>query len=275
VEREENMNDLKQPIAIGRTAEIYACEGEKVLKLFFPTVPRSWIEKEIDTGRYIQATQLPVPRVYERVELDDRVGVVYERIEGPSLLNELARKPWNTVRYARLLANLHVQVHEVDAPPNLETQKDWARGGIPQTEKLSRNLRERVLDLLDSMPEGNELCHGDFHPGNIIMTRRGPIIIDWMTVSRGSAMGDAAITSLALKVGKAPVSAIAQRILSIIGNTFHSTYLKAYFQVHPEKQELIRAWRTVMAASHVDVSEPEDRDNSLSIVHKGIESCGS
>jgi hypothetical protein len=59
--------DIDQnPIAQGRTAEIYAYGEEKVLKLFFPTTPQDWIEKEIDTGRYIQETPLPVPKVYEK-----------------------------------------------------------------------------------------------------------------------------------------------------------------------------------------------------------------
>jgi hypothetical protein len=50
----------------------------RVLKLFFPTVPRSWIEKEIDIGRHTQATQLPAPKVCERMELDDRVGGLWK-----------------------------------------------------------------------------------------------------------------------------------------------------------------------------------------------------
>ena len=183
------MNPLQQPIAVGRTAEIIPFEDGKVLKLFFPTIPQPWIDKEVDTGRFIQDRQLPVPKVFQRLKLNDREGIVYERIEGPSLLSVLARKPWTVQRCARLLARLHARVHDVTAPPDLETQKEWARGGIPETNKLSKDLQERVLLLLDSMPEGNQLCHGDFHPGNIIVTHRGPVIIDWMTASKGVGCG--------------------------------------------------------------------------------------
>ena len=186
------MSNLEKPIAAGRTAEIYPFGEGKVLKLFFPTIPHAWIDKEVDTGRYIQEAQLPVPKVFETMKLNGREGVVYERIERPFLLNELATKPWKVVPYARLLASLHVQVHDVPAPENLETQREWARGGIPETNKLSRDLQKRVLILLDFMPDGYQLCHGDFHPGNIIVTHRGPVIIDWMTASKGIACGDVA-----------------------------------------------------------------------------------
>jgi aminoglycoside phosphotransferase len=94
----EDMNNFQKPIAVGRTAEVYPFDNGKVLKLFFPTIPQLWIDKEVDTGRYIQDAQLPVPKVYEKVKLNDREGMVYERIEGPSLLNELAKKPWKVVQ---------------------------------------------------------------------------------------------------------------------------------------------------------------------------------
>jgi Ser/Thr protein kinase RdoA (MazF antagonist) len=268
----EAMRDLQKPIAIGRTAEVFAYEDGKVLKLFFPTIPQPWIEKEIDTGKYIQNAQLPVPKVYERMKLNDREGVIYERIDGPSLLNELATKPWKVVRYARLLANLHVQVHDVVAPTNLETQKKWARGGIPETTKLSKDLQQRVLLLLESMPGGNQLCHGDFHPGNIIVTRRGPVIIDWMTASKGMACGDVARTSIILEAAKAPEGTPMRWLLEWFRKLFLATYIKTYFQLRPNEKSFLTAWRTIMAANFfVDVSLPEEETTLMEIIMEGIQ----
>jgi aminoglycoside phosphotransferase (APT) family kinase protein len=267
------MNNFQSPIAVGRTAEIFPYEDEKVLKLFFPTVPQLWIEKEIDTGRYIQATQLPVPKVYERLKINGREGVVYERIEGSSLLNELAKKPWKVVQYARLLASLHGQIHELPAPSNLETQREWATGGIPETKKLSQGLQKSVLHLLDSMPAENQLCHGDFHPGNIILTHRGPVIIDWMTASKGAACGDVARTSIILEAAKAPEGTPMRWLLEWIRKLFLETYLKTYFQLRPVDKNSFTAWRTIMAANFfVDVSLPEEETNLLAIVEHGIRS---
>lgn len=267
------MDNLEKPIATGRTAEIIPYEDGKVLKLFFPTVPQLWIEKEINTGRYIQATQLPVPKVYERVKLKDREGVVYERIEGPTLLNEIATKPWKVAVYARLLAKLHVQVHEVPAPVNLETQREWATGRIPQTKKLSKDMQDSVLHLLDSMPDGNQLCHGDFHPGNIIVTDRGHVIIDWMTTSKGVAGGDVARTSIILEAAQTPEGTPMRWLLEWIRKYFLATYLKAYFQLRPGEKHLFTAWRAIMAANFfVDVSMPEEEADLFAIIERGLHS---
>jgi len=265
------MNDFQKPIAVGRTAEIFPFGDGKVLKLFFPTIPQSWVQKEEDIGQYIMKAHLPVPKVYERTYLYDREGMVYERIEGPALLNELAKKPWKIVKYARMLANLHVKVHEVPAPAELEPQREWARGGIPETTKLPGDLRERVLHLLDSMPEGNQLCHGDFHPGNIILSQRGPIIIDWMTATRGVPSGDVARSAIILEAAQVPEGTPMRWLVEWVRKVFLATYLKTYFQLRPDEKRSFITWRTIMAANFLaDVSLPEEEASLMAIILRGI-----
>jgi len=264
------MNNLEQPFAAGRTAEIFPYGNGKVLKLFFPSIPLDWINKETDIGRYIQDMPLPVPKVYERIKAKEREGLIYERIDGPSLLSELARKPWTVARTARLLAKLHVQVHQVAAPSNIEPQKEWATGGIPESKKLSPKLRDDVLQLLESLPQGDRLCHGDFHPGNIILTRRGPVIIDWMTTSRGTAAGDVARSSVIMEVAKPPEGTPLRWLLERIRSLLQSTYEKTYFKLNPVETKLFFAWRAVMAANFFDVSIPEEEPNLFKIIEQGL-----
>jgi len=243
-----------------------------VLKLFFPNIPLLWIDKETETGRYIQDMQLPVPRVYDRVKWREREGIVYEKIEGPSLLNQLATKPWTVVKSARLLAGLHVTVHKITAPPDMETQRDWAGGGIQESTKLPPKTREGVVQLLNTLPAGNQLCHGDFHPGNIILTKRGPIIIDWMTASKGTDVGDLARTSMILEVAKPPQGTPLRWLLEWIRRLLQSTYVKTYFQLHPVDMSLYFAWRAIMAGSFMEVCLPEEESTLLRIIEQGLRS---
>ena len=269
------MNNNQPPIAAGRTAEIYPYAEGKVLKLFLPSIPQSWIDKEIEIGRYVQEARSPVPKVYERAEINNRVGIVYERIEGPSLLNELTTKPWNVVRYGRLLAKLHVQIHEVQAPADLETQREWATGGIPSSEKLTANLKARILQLLDTLPDGNILCHGDFHPGNIIITPSRPVIIDWMTVSKGVPSGDVARTLTILEAAKAPEGTPLRWLLEWIRKLFLVTYLNTYLQLRPDIKESLAGWQAVMAANFLsDVSIPGEEGDLRVIIERCLLESG-
>jgi Ser/Thr protein kinase RdoA (MazF antagonist) len=276
IEMQRNMTVLDKPIALGRTAEIYSYGEGKILKLFFSTTPQSWVAKEIEIGRYVQESQLPVPKVYKRAEIDNREGIIYERIEGPTLLHELATKPWNVVRYGRLLAKLHVQIHEVQAPAKLETQREWATGGIPTSDKIPKGLKASVLQLLDTLPDGNELCHGDFHPGNIIITPNGPVIIDWMTVSKGVASGDVARTSTILAAAKAPKGTPLRWLLEWIRRLFLATYLKTYLQLRPDIKKSLAGWQAVMAANFLsDVSIPGEEVGLRAIIERGLIESGS
>lgn len=205
------------------------------------------------------------------MRINDREGVIYERIEGPSLLNELATKPWNVVGYARLLAKLHVQIHEVQAPESLETQREWALGGIPDSEKISKNMRTRVLQLLDAMPDGDQLCHGDFHPGNIIITQKGPLIIDWMTVSKGVPCGDVARTLTILEAAKAPEGTPMRWLLDWVRKLFLTNYHKTYLQLKPAIKDSLDVWQAIMAANFLaDVSLPGEETGLIAIVERGL-----
>ncbi|TMA37195.1 MAG: aminoglycoside phosphotransferase family protein, partial [Deltaproteobacteria bacterium] len=44
--------------------------------------------------------------------------------------------------------------------------------------------------MLETLPDGDQLCHGDMHPGNIMLSRRGPMVIDWTNARRGHPAAD-------------------------------------------------------------------------------------
>ena len=56
---------------------------------------------------------------------------------------------------------------------------------------------------LDGLPRHTKLCHGDFQPSNILITKEGtPYIIDWSHATQGNGSADAARTYLLFKLHK-------------------------------------------------------------------------
>src|SRR5687768_8851016 len=113
----------RELIGKGLTAEIFAWEPDRALKLFFPRISRNKAEVELQITRALHAAGCPVPQPYDLVEIDGRAGVILERIEGSSLLKLVERQPWKLFYAARLLADLHVKVHQHTAPADLPTQR--------------------------------------------------------------------------------------------------------------------------------------------------------
>ena len=52
---------------------------------------------------------------------------------------------------------------------------------------LPKHIATGVLTLIERLPPGDGLCHGDLHPGNVIMTADGPRLIDWTGAMRAAA----------------------------------------------------------------------------------------
>ena len=68
---------LEKPIALGRTAEIYAWEDGYVVKLFRDGMPAASVEYEARIARTVHAAGLPVPAVGEVVDINGRFGLVF------------------------------------------------------------------------------------------------------------------------------------------------------------------------------------------------------
>jgi thiamine kinase-like enzyme len=49
-------------------------------------------------------------------------------------------------------------------------------------------------DLPAPLGEGTSLVHLDLHPGNVLLTASGPVVIDWPNAGRGSGLADVACT---------------------------------------------------------------------------------
>lgn len=76
-------------IAKGNTAEIFDYGADKVCKLFYPGYPFETMHVEFQHATLLQNMNLPVPICYEYVCINNRYGIVYEKIRGTNLINKL------------------------------------------------------------------------------------------------------------------------------------------------------------------------------------------
>ena len=162
---------LGELIGRGASSDVYAWTAGTVVKLFRRRF-EALAPVELERARAIHVAGAPCPGVHGMVEVDGRIGVVFDRLAGPSLLTERGA--------ASTLAHLHAELH--DLPPPV----------LPQ---LTDTLASWGIDGTDV---GRSLFHGDLHPGNVLRDRDRWHVIDWSNGHLAPPAADVACSVLAI-----------------------------------------------------------------------------
>jgi tRNA A-37 threonylcarbamoyl transferase component Bud32 len=145
-------------IAAGRASELFDVGDGRVLRRF---KGGGRPDREAFVMRHARLQGYPVPEVLE-IRPD---ALVLEKIEGPTMWQVANGRPSSVRAQAALLAQLHSDLHEIQAPE-----------GLP------------------AVGDGDRLLHLDLHPANVIVSSDGPIVVDWTNARRGEPAFDVAIT---------------------------------------------------------------------------------
>jgi len=180
-------------LAEGRTAEVFAYGEGRVLKLDRP----DWQGLSAFEDTVLAALAdagLPVARTHGSVIVDDRSGVILDRVDGPSLSQVVeAAGPQEIDRLADEFVSLQLRCNDtvVDGMPELVPRlRREVESSVPEDAR-----RAELLALLDRLDDGGRgVCHFDFHPSNVLLGPGGWVVIDWITVAAGPSAADLART---------------------------------------------------------------------------------
>jgi aminoglycoside phosphotransferase (APT) family kinase protein len=243
----------------GREAEVFAWGETDVLRVMRDSAALESAKLEAIALTAAAAAGCAVPRFGELTSYEGRPALIMQRINGPDLLSLLGRRPWLVFKAAKLLGKLHADLHQVRGPRELPSLKDVLRRRIEVAPDLPRRLREFALTELEGLPDGEALCHGDFHPGNILDGVDGPNVIDWVNAARGDPDGDIAWTRLLLRVAQPPPGSSRLLVaLTAVGRGLMSKgYLRSYRRTAGRSVSTTK-WEPVQAASRMSTGFVEE-----------------
>ncbi len=265
-----------QKIAEGREAEMFAWEEGTILRLLRnPEAGRlnEWQAAAIESAR---SSGVRVPAVHSLTTVEGRPGMVMERIDGPDLLTLIARRPWKVLWGARILGEVQAQLHAASASSGLPGLKATLKHRIESCDRLPEQLARFALRALDELPDGNSLCHGDFHPGNILMAGETPVVIDWANATQGDPDADVARTLLMFRLGELPPgSPVMMRVLArFVRRVMASAYLRAYRRQRAVEPAAVRRWDIPVAAARLADGIEEEALSLLALLEAGYEGTG-
>jgi aminoglycoside phosphotransferase (APT) family kinase protein len=252
-------------IGQGRTAEVFAWGENRALKLYYEGWPAAVAEAEYQKAVAVFRSGAPAPAVEGVVQVDGRHGVIFERVEGPSLLGYTTSQPWRLIRSANLMAELHAQMHTCH-PSGLPAQRERLQQKIREAHPLPDALKQVALKALAQLPEDTALCHGDFHPDNIVLPTRGPTILDWTDATGGHPLADVARTALLMQHGAVPPHIPGRWLIETGRALWYRLYLRRYCLLRSVSPEQVDVWMLPIAAARLSEGIPEEEERLLRLI---------
>lgn len=190
---------LGELISDGRTSEVYRYGTDGAAKVLKPSTPQHWAQVEASFTAEVRKLGVPVPEVRGVIEIDGRSAVLFERIDGPSMWQRMVEHPHEVPQLTRELVDVHRAIHAAGVPAGLPSLVDRLHLKIAGADELSAAEKHDANKLLDGLPRGAALLHGDLHPGNVLLGRNGLAVIDWFDATVGHPHADVARTLLLLQ----------------------------------------------------------------------------
>lgn len=176
-------------LASGRDADVFDLGDGRVLRRHKDGRPAT---KQAELLAYAASHGYPVPALHDASGAD----LILENLDGPEMQAEL--RPENLDAMAIVLADLHRKLHEIPPMPGLETE----------------------------FGEPRSLLHLDLHPRNVLMTSRGPVVIDWANAANGPAQADVALMWVIGKTSRLDEDPAEQQRVGAFRDQFLDTFLR-------------------------------------------------
>ena len=244
--------DIGPLLGSGKMAEAFHY-GEHVLKLYRHPDARSVAFGEAAILAIVGEHGLPTPAVHEAGHFAGRWGLVMDRVPGQPLATHAAADPTQVPAALEAMVQLHLAIHareEIRLSP-LKPRLADRIGRIGRAVQLDAPLRATLLAKLAQLPEGNRLCHGDFHPFNIIGPPATAMIVDWPDATSGPPAADVARSYVLMLHGA--------------GRDLANAYRERYLALSPLTDPEIRAWLPIIAAARLAENVPEETDRLLAL----------
>jgi tRNA A-37 threonylcarbamoyl transferase component Bud32 len=241
-------------IAKGATAKVYKINNSQVLKLFDSDPIEGAIEYEYKASKEIYKRGLSVPEVFDKIMYEGKVGIIYEFIPGEIMNDLLYSNPSDAEQLGEELARIHWEIHKAADIEGLLSPKVLMNLILSHNHYLQAGEIDPVFNYIDSLPDGNHLCHGDFHLNNIVLQQGKAITIDWMGATSGHPLFDVARTWVWLYYSAMPehTPVQEQQYNNKINRRLVNRYLEKYLEISGYHEDEFNQWKLPLLAMRLD-----------------------
>jgi uncharacterized protein (TIGR02172 family) len=247
-------------IGRGAIGSVYRLDDENIVKVYEKDVPFEVIDRERIAARAAFVAGLPCAITYDTVDVDGKIGIVYEMFKADTLASVIMKNPEKIALYAADVADIARSMHTAEAVGVDSVKKlwlDWCEG---IRSKISDDEFESAKAVINAVPDASTFVHGDLHPKNImVVPETGEyLLIDMGDVGYGSPVFDLAVifTCLNMSAKFMPPERVMQaygmtkEICSEYYNAFKDSYAPGDTALWEQVEKLAQVRQTLWRAMH-------------------------
>lgn len=242
--------ELNNIIGVGAQATVYS-SGKYAVKLFKENYDKSNVFYEALINSKVENIGIAVPKVYEVINVENKMAIKMDYIKGISLFDAIYKDIDNTALYLEEMVKLQIAINskKILLPFSLKYRLMYK---IEQNDELTDTQKNKLLEQLNKLPDGNELCHGDFHGNNILIYDEKYWVIDWIDSTYGCPDGDVCRTYL---------------IYYLYARELADIYLTLYCENTGKAKDRILAWLPVIAGARLSENNSNEKEILLSLIN--------
>ena len=239
-------------VGSGEFGNVFRIEPGRVVKIFDDT---RFLELEYKTCKYVGDHTPFAPKVYNLVDLSGQLGYEMEELVGELLIDVMDEDSLEA--YGILMGEHHRRLHDYQTDHlKLYHIHDVMKKHIDRLIHFDEEDKIWLQDLLESLPRGRSLLHGDFMPYNLIYSDKKLQVLDWSDAMVGPPEADIARTIYFIIDPHDYEDACYTRL----SNKFIEAYLNGYYG-NKTTMGIIRKWLLLNVVFEYDQLVSEQHNN--------------
>jgi len=249
-------------LGVGAGSQVYEYGPEKVCKLYINKYGVDLADREYKKTMDAYNHGLPVPKVYEIINVGSRYGLIIERVSGQTF-NEVLFDTIKTCLFCNLptqevidrvytvfikqvkdTAKFLYELHQKRCDL-VETAKSALTDNCYNNQYLNNNEKSKIKAIIDKLPDGDSVCHGDPNPNNLFYSNNQILIIDWINCVKGHPFYDLAEYILMTEYADDPPSDLPDYLIKFYFETkgnIVDIFLEEYARLSNMKLDELECW---------------------------------
>ncbi len=233
-------------IGQGGHGKVYRIDDETIIKVYRDKSPLPLIEKEREYAKNAFVHGVPSAIAYDIVETEEGYGLVFEMAGATTLSRFLTENPEKVQEYSVRFATLLKTLNTTEADPTLygDIRQIYLDRAKNAEEFFTDEENEQIRRMINSVPAGSGMIHGDYHPNNVMVQSDGELVlIDMADISRGNELFDIGGTFLTMYLAGINDPGITKKVIGLeyeLSKKVWGITLSAYYgTTDPQKLELL------------------------------------